>query len=100
QSALCGYDDALRGGVLSRPGRPGPRRDAAGRALEFRLPPMIARAATTGGMTMWKRWIAAVACAAVAQGAVAQPKTVELEFPTWQAEAPGGADYWTGVIKG
>ena len=48
---------------------------------------------------MWKRWIAAVACAAVAQGAAAQAKTVELEFPTWQAEEPGVSDYWTEIIK-
>jgi multiple sugar transport system substrate-binding protein len=48
---------------------------------------------------MWKRWIVALACAAFAQGAAAQAKTVELEFPTWQAEEPGLADYWTELIK-
>ena len=47
---------------------------------------------------MWKRWIVTLACAAFATGAAAQ-KSIELEFPTWQAEEPGLADYWTELIK-
>jgi multiple sugar transport system substrate-binding protein len=48
---------------------------------------------------MWQRWLAGVACAALVGSAVAQTKTIELEFPTWQAEEPGLADYWTEIIK-
>jgi multiple sugar transport system substrate-binding protein len=48
---------------------------------------------------MWKRWMVAMACAVVTQGAAAQAKVVELEFPTWQAEEPGLGDYWTELIK-
>ena len=42
--------------------------------------------------------IAAVGLAAGAS-AVAQPKPIELEFPSWQIEEPGIADYWTELIK-
>ena len=42
--------------------------------------------------------IAAVGLA-VGASAVAQPKPIELEFPSWQIEEPGIADYWTELIK-
>jgi multiple sugar transport system substrate-binding protein len=48
---------------------------------------------------MWKRALAGLACAVLALPAAAQTKTIELEFPTWQAEEPGLADYWTELIK-
>jgi multiple sugar transport system substrate-binding protein len=32
-------------------------------------------------------------------GAFAQAKPIELEFPSWQIEEPGIADYWTELIK-
>jgi len=35
----------------------------------------------------------------VGASAVAQPKPIELEFPSWQIEEPGIADYWTELIK-
>jgi multiple sugar transport system substrate-binding protein len=31
--------------------------------------------------------------------ALAQPKPIELEFPSWQIEEPGAAEYWTELIK-
>ena len=31
--------------------------------------------------------------------ALAQGKTIELDFPSWQIEEPGIADYWTELIK-
>ena len=46
-----------------------------------------------------KRWVAALLCFGVASIAVAQPKTIELDFPTWQAEEPGAGEYWTELIK-
>ena len=36
--------------------------------------------------------------AALAQYA-AQPKTIELEFPSWQIEEAGAGEYWTELIK-
>src|SRR2546429_1931113 len=46
-----------------------------------------------------KRWVAALLCFGLASIAVAQPKTIELDFPTWQAEEPGAGEYWTELIK-
>lgn len=47
---------------------------------------------------MIRKTIAAVALALSASLAIAQAK-VELEFPTWQAEEPGNAEFWTEAVK-
>lgn len=44
-------------------------------------------------------WVLALCCAALTTTAVAQPKSVELEFPSWQFEEAGMADYWNELIK-
>ena len=44
-------------------------------------------------------WMLAACCAGLAAVAGAQPKSVELEFPSWQLEEPGNAEYWTELIK-
>lgn len=44
-------------------------------------------------------WLLAACSACLAAGAGAQPKAVELEFPSWQIEEPGNAEYWTELIK-
>ena len=44
-------------------------------------------------------WLLAACSACFALGAGAQPKAVELEFPSWQIEEPGNAEYWTELIK-
>ena len=44
-------------------------------------------------------WLLAACCAGLAASAGAQPKAVELEFPSWQIEEPGNAEYWTELIK-
>lgn len=44
-------------------------------------------------------WLLAACSACLAVGAGAQPKAVELEFPSWQIEEPGNAEYWTELIK-
>jgi multiple sugar transport system substrate-binding protein len=48
---------------------------------------------------MWKQFLVVAVCAAFATAAGAQTKTIELEFPTWQADEPGLGDYWTELIK-
>ncbi len=54
-----------------------------------------------GPMNLKKICACVVAAAGVAFGATAhaQPKPMELEFPSWQIEEPGIADYWTELIK-
>ena len=44
-------------------------------------------------------WLLAACSVCLAVGAGAQPKAVELEFPSWQIEEPGNAEYWTELIK-
>src|SRR5215210_6706455 len=44
-------------------------------------------------------WTAALICGLWISVAFAQPKPIELEFPSWQIEEPGIADYWTELIK-
>ncbi len=44
-------------------------------------------------------WIAAACCALAPLAAQGQAKPIELEFPSWQIEEPGIADYWTELIK-
>ena len=46
-----------------------------------------------------KHWLAALLWVVVASSVGAQPKTIELDFPTWQAEEPGAGEYWTELIK-
>ena len=46
-----------------------------------------------------KRIIAAAAGILLACGALAQPKPVELEFPSWQIEEPGAGEYWAEITK-
>jgi ABC-type glycerol-3-phosphate transport system substrate-binding protein len=29
----------------------------------------------------------------------AQPRTIELEFPSWQIEEPGAGEFWTEITK-
>jgi len=38
-----------------------------------------------------KRWLAALLSLVVVSTVGAQPKTIELDFPTWQAEEPGAS---------
>ncbi len=45
------------------------------------------------------RLIAALASALAIAAAHAQPKAIELEFPSWQIEEPGAGEYWTELIK-
>ncbi len=47
---------------------------------------------------MKRRTFLAAALAASLAGPVAA-QTVELEFPTWQAEEPGPADFWNEAVK-
>ena len=47
---------------------------------------------------VWKG-IVALVCALSLSAAFAQTKPVELDFPSWQIEEPGIADYWTELIK-
>ncbi len=44
-------------------------------------------------------WLSALACCFWLSLALAQTKTIELEFPSWQIEEPGIAEYWTELIK-
>jgi len=44
-------------------------------------------------------FVAALAAALVVATAQAQPKAIELEFPSWQIEEPGAGEYWTELIK-
>ncbi|MFI4904392.1 MAG: ABC transporter substrate-binding protein [Burkholderiales bacterium] len=46
----------------------------------------------------WLGWTAALGASALARVASAQGKSGELEFPSWQFEEPGAADYWTQII--
>lgn len=48
-------------------------------------------------MTLKMTILASLASFATLTGAVAAPK-VTLDFPSWQAEEPGLADWWKGVI--
>jgi multiple sugar transport system substrate-binding protein len=52
-------------------------------------------------MTMKNICVCVIAAVGLAIGAsaAAQPKPIELEFPSWQIEEPGIADYWTELIK-
>src|SRR5258706_15952003 len=43
--------------------------------------------------------LAGLVCGIWISLAVAQTKTIELEFPSWQIEEPGIAEYWTELIK-
>jgi multiple sugar transport system substrate-binding protein len=47
----------------------------------------------------FKRWALGIGCAALATAAFAQPKAIELEFPSWQIEEAGAGEYWTELIK-
>jgi multiple sugar transport system substrate-binding protein len=44
-------------------------------------------------------WVLGALAAAAVIGAHAQPKPIELEFPSWQFEEAGNGDYWTEFIK-
>jgi multiple sugar transport system substrate-binding protein len=48
---------------------------------------------------MLKRIMAAAAGLLMACGALAQPKAIELEFPSWQIEEPGAGEYWAEITK-
>ena len=48
---------------------------------------------------MCKLWAMALCCAAFAATGFAQPKAIELEFPSWQIEEAGAGEYWTELIK-
>jgi hypothetical protein len=43
--------------------------------------------------------VAGIGLAALSSLAAAQAKPIELEFPSWQIEEPGVAEYWTELIK-
>ncbi|MBN9061987.1 MAG: hypothetical protein BGP06_06525 [Rhizobiales bacterium 65-9] len=43
-------------------------------------------------------WLAGALLSLAANGAQAQTK-IELDFPTWQAEEPGPAEFWTDAVK-
>jgi multiple sugar transport system substrate-binding protein len=45
-----------------------------------------------------RMWLLGFCAAVLATTAWAQPKPVELEFPSWQFEEPGAGDYWTAII--
>ena len=47
----------------------------------------------------FKAWMLCLCCAAFAASAFAQPKAIELEFPSWQIEEAGAGEYWTELIK-
>ena len=47
----------------------------------------------------FKLWAMGIGCAAFAALGYAQPKTIELEFPSWQIEEAGAGEYWTELIK-
>ena len=47
----------------------------------------------------FRRWALGICCAVFAAAAFAQPKAIELEFPSWQIEEPGAGEYWTELIK-
>jgi multiple sugar transport system substrate-binding protein len=44
-------------------------------------------------------WALGVVAAVAVIGAHAQPKAIELEFPSWQIEEAGAGEYWTELIK-
>lgn len=44
-------------------------------------------------------WLIGALCFAWAAGAPAQTRNIELDFPSWQIEEPGIAEYWTELIK-
>src|SRR5439155_25505825 len=46
-----------------------------------------------------KRWLTILMWLVVVSTVGAQTKTIELDFPTWQAEEPGAGEYWTELIK-
>ncbi len=46
-----------------------------------------------------RNWAAAICCATFAVLGYAQPKPIELEFPSWQIEEAGAGEYWTELIK-
>jgi multiple sugar transport system substrate-binding protein len=45
------------------------------------------------------RLFAGIFAVLVIAAAHAQPKAIELEFPSWQIEEPGAGEYWTELIK-
>jgi multiple sugar transport system substrate-binding protein len=47
----------------------------------------------------FKAWMLGLCCATFAASAFAQPKAIELEFPSWQIEEAGAGEYWTELIK-
>ena len=47
----------------------------------------------------FKLWAMGIGCAAFAALGYAQPKAIELEFPSWQIEEAGAGEYWTELIK-
>jgi multiple sugar transport system substrate-binding protein len=49
--------------------------------------------------TLVAGWLAALLAAFSTAPGFAQTKPIELEFPSWQIEEPGIADYWTELIK-
>jgi multiple sugar transport system substrate-binding protein len=46
-----------------------------------------------------KAWAIGICCAVFAATALAQPKAIELEFPSWQIEEAGAGEYWTELIR-
>ena len=46
-----------------------------------------------------KRWLTILMWLVVVSTVGAQTNTIELDFPTWQAEEPGAGEYWTELIK-
>ena len=46
-----------------------------------------------------KLWAMGIGCAVLAATGFAQPKAIELEFPSWQIEEAGAGEYWTELIK-
>ncbi|MEO8751178.1 MAG: sugar ABC transporter substrate-binding protein [Casimicrobiaceae bacterium] len=47
----------------------------------------------------FRNWVTGICCAAFAALGHAQPKPIELEFPSWQIEEAGAGEYWTELIK-
>jgi multiple sugar transport system substrate-binding protein len=48
---------------------------------------------------MWTRFTWALLALLLASVASAQPRAVELEFPSWQIEEPGAGEYWAEITK-
>jgi multiple sugar transport system substrate-binding protein len=55
--------------------------------------------APPGEPIMLKRLVCALVVLIIAGAVAAQPRTVELEFPSWQIEEPGAGEYWAEISK-